>query len=223
VAKPISSLVKTRRRLSRQDRHEQLVRVAWQLVREEGTEALSLGRLAERAEIAKPVVYDHFGTRAGLLAVLYQDFDARQTRLMDVALEDSEPTLESKATVIASSYVDCVLLQGREIPGVIAALAGSPELERIKRDYRAGFIEKCRRVLAPFTGDAGIATAGLWAMLGAADAVSEAAAMGDISAGQARDELYEIILSLAARSLHGEARMAPSPATSVPPLDSFTR
>jgi len=29
-------------------------------------------------------------------------------------------------------------------------------------------------------------------MLGAADAVSEAAAMGDISAGQARDELYEI-------------------------------
>lgn len=193
--------VKTRRRLSRQGRHEQLLRVAWQLVREEGTEALSLGRLAEQAQVAKPVVYDHFGTRAGLLTVLYQDFDARQTALMDAALKDSEPTLASKAAVIASSYVDCVLLQGREIPGVIAALAGSPELERVKRNYRAGFIEKCRGVLAPFSGKAGVATASLWAMLGAADAVSDAAAMGDISAGQAQEELYETIMALVARSL----------------------
>nr|WP_137933055.1 TetR family transcriptional regulator [Mesorhizobium comanense] len=200
VAGPISSDAKPRRRLSRQDRHEQLVRVAWRLVREEGTEALSLGRLAELADVAKPVVYDHFGTRAGLLAVLYREFDARQTALMDAALLDSEPTLASKALVIASSYVDCVLLQGREIAGVIAALAGSPELEGIKRDYRTSFIEKCRRVLAPFSGKAGIPAAGLWAMLGAADAVSEAAAMGDISAGQARDELYETILALIARS-----------------------
>ncbi|WP_246675423.1 TetR family transcriptional regulator [Mesorhizobium sp. B2-3-4] len=205
MADPISSDVKARRRLSRQDRREQLVRVAWQLVREEGTEALSLGRLAEKADVAKPVVYDHFGTRAGLLAVLYQDFDARQTTLMDTALRDSAPTLTSKAAVIASSYVDCVLLQGREIPGVIAALAGSPELERIKRDYRTGFIEKCRRVLVPFAGDGEIATASLWAMLGAADAVSEAAATGDISAGQARDELYETIMALVARSLHTRA------------------
>ena len=33
---------------------------AWQLVREEGTEALTLGRLAERSGVTKPVVYDHF-------------------------------------------------------------------------------------------------------------------------------------------------------------------
>ncbi|WP_252721138.1 hypothetical protein, partial [Acinetobacter nosocomialis] len=78
---------------------------------------------------------------------LYQEFDARQTALMDAALRASEPTLTGIATVIATSYVDCVLLQGREIPGVIAALAGSPELEKIKRDYELIFIEKCRAVL----------------------------------------------------------------------------
>ncbi|MFX7784696.1 TetR/AcrR family transcriptional regulator, partial [Acinetobacter baumannii] len=83
----------------------------------------------------KPVVYDHFGTRGGLLAALYQEFDARQTALMDAALPASDPTLAGIATVIASSYVDCVRRQGREIPGVIAALASSPELEKIKRDY----------------------------------------------------------------------------------------
>jgi len=38
-----------RRRLSREDRLRQLLEVAWQLVRDEGTEALTLGRLAELA------------------------------------------------------------------------------------------------------------------------------------------------------------------------------
>ncbi|MCO3771117.1 helix-turn-helix transcriptional regulator, partial [Pseudomonas aeruginosa] len=60
-----------RRRLSRDERQRQLLEVAWRLVREEGTEALTLGRLAEQAGVTKPVVYDHFGTRARLLAALY--------------------------------------------------------------------------------------------------------------------------------------------------------
>src|SRR5581483_6732579 len=96
-----------RRRLPREERHRQLMDVAWQLVREEGTEALTLGRLAEQAGVTKPVVYDHFGTRAGLLAALYRDFDARQNALMDSALQAGEPTLAGRAGVIASAYVDC--------------------------------------------------------------------------------------------------------------------
>ncbi|NQD94392.1 helix-turn-helix transcriptional regulator, partial [Pseudomonas sp. CrR25] len=74
-----SSSPRPRRRLPRDERQRQLLDVAWRLIREEGTEALTLGRLAEQAGVTKPVVYDHFGTRAGLLAVLYQEFDARQT------------------------------------------------------------------------------------------------------------------------------------------------
>ena len=189
-----------RRRLSREERRRQLLDVAWRLIREEGTQALTLGRLAERAGIAKPVVYDHFDTRAGLLSVLDQAFDARQTALMDAALRQSEPTLPGRAGVIASSYVDCVLLQGREIPDVIAALAGSPELETIKRAYQLAFIEKCRSVLAPFAGAHAITAAGLWAMLGAADALSHAAAIGEITAVQAKDELFETIVAMVGRS-----------------------
>lgn len=189
-----------RRRLPREERHRQLLDVAWRLVREDGTEALTLGRLAEQSGVTKPVVYDHFATRSALLAALYQEFDARQTALMDAALQASEPSLAGRAAVIASSYVDCVLLQGREIPGVIAALASSPELEKIKRDYQAVFMEKCRAALAPFTGTGAIASAGLWAMLGAAETLSHAAATGDITAEQARDELFETIVAMVARS-----------------------
>lgn len=189
-----------RRRLSRQDRHRQLLDVAWQIARDEGTEALTLGRLSELAGVTKPVVYDHFETRPGLLAALYREFDARQTTAMDAALAASQPSLADRAALIATCYVDCVLLQGREIPGVIAALAGSPELEKIKREYEAVFIEKCRVALSPFAGAGTIAAAGLWAMLGAAEALSYAAATGDITADEAKNELFETIVAMVARS-----------------------
>jgi AcrR family transcriptional regulator len=191
---------KQRTRLTREERYGQLIEVAWKIVGEEGTEALTLGRLSERAGVTKPVVYDHFTTRSGLLAALYREFDIRQTKVMDAALHASAQTLADKAGVIASSYVDCVLLQGREIPGITAALAGSPELEAIKRDYEKAFVEKCRKTLAPFANAGSIASAGLWAMLGAAEALSYAAAIGDITPQQAKDELFETIKAMVARN-----------------------
>ena len=60
----------TRRRLTREQRARQLLDVAWALVGDEGTDALTLGRLAEAAGVTKPVAYDHFVTRNGLLAAL---------------------------------------------------------------------------------------------------------------------------------------------------------
>src|SRR5690606_36576763 len=182
----------TRRRLSRDERLRQLLDVSWQLIRADGTDALTLGRLADEAGVTKPVVYDHFGTRNGLLVALYQDFDVRQTALIDAAIATSKPSLKDKANVIATSYIDCVLTQGREMPDVLAALDGSPELAAVKRQYQHAFIAKCQRVLAPYAGPKGITQASLWAMLGAADALSNAAIAADISEIQARDELREI-------------------------------
>jgi len=195
-----SSPPSPRRRLTRDDRHRQLLDVSWRLIRTEGTDALTLGRLAEQAGVTKPVVYDHFGTREGLLVALYQDYDVRQTAVMDGALAGSKSALKDKARVIASSYVDCVLLQGREMPGVLAALAGSPDLEKIKRAYHIAFIEKCRAILAPYAGANSIASAALWAMLGAAEALSYAAALKEITPAQAKDEMFATIVAMAGRS-----------------------
>ena len=207
-ARAQASNPRPRQRLSRDERHRQLLDVAWRLIREEGTEALTLGRLAEESGVTKPVVYDHFGTRTGLLAALYREFDARQTALMDAALQASKPTLASRGAVIASSYVECVLAQGREIPGVIAALASSPELEQVKRECEAAFMEKCRVALAPFAKSGAIAPAGLRAMLGAAEALSYAATIGEITAAQAQDELFETIVAMVGRSARGASRRA---------------
>ncbi|KQR62505.1 TetR/AcrR family transcriptional regulator [Acidovorax sp. Leaf160] len=189
-----------RRRLPKGERLRQLLDVSWVLIGNEGTDALTLGRLADAAGVTKPVVYDHFGTRNGLLAALYQDFDIRQTAVIDAAIAASRPTLEDKAGVIAASYVACVLTQGREIPDVLAALGGSPELAAVKRQYQQAFIEKCEAIFAPFAGPKGVSPAGLWAMLGAADALSQAAVAGDIDEEQARDELRATILAMVGRS-----------------------
>lgn len=195
-----SQNVVKRVRMSRENRLRQLLEVAWRLAREEGADALTLPRLADEAKVTKPVIYDHFGTRNGLLTALYQDFDERQTAVIDAALDARELTLEGTAGVIASSYVECVLAQGREIPGVLAGLAGSPELEAVKRDYQLVFIEKCRKALTPFTGQRGILPASFWAMLGAADALSHAAAIAEITTEQAKAELFEIIVAMVGRS-----------------------
>ncbi|MBP1881381.1 TetR family transcriptional regulator [Agrobacterium rubi] len=186
-------------RLTRDKRHRQLMDVAWKLIHDEGANALTLGRLSEKAGVTKPVVYDQFGSREGLLAQLYQEFDANQTAIMDEALRACEARLADIATVIASSYVNCVSRQGREIPGIVAALTGSPELAKIKKQYEQGFLEKCRALLAPYAPKGVIPSAALWAMLGAAEALSNAATNGNITAQEATDELFATIVAMVER------------------------
>jgi AcrR family transcriptional regulator len=175
-----------------------LLATAWSLVRREGTDSLSLGRLSEEAGVTKPVVYDHFGTRAGLLAALYREYDARQTALMDEALANAPQELEARAGVIAACYLDCVMTQGREIPGVSAALEGSPELEDLKRGYNVAFIAKCRAIFQPFAATA-LPAAAFWGVLGAAEALSGAAAAGDLTREDAQAELLDIIVAAVER------------------------
>lgn len=195
-----STSVPSRRRLTREARARQLLEASWALIAEEGTDALTLGRLAEAAGVTKPVVYDHFGTRNGLLAALYEDYDIRQTALFDAAIAAVEPTLQSKARACANAYVDCVMAQGREIQGVLAALSGSPELALVKREYQKAFISKCAGIFAQFAGPGGASSASLWAILGAAEALSDAALVADITQEQAKEELRLTIMAAVQRS-----------------------
>ena len=122
---------------------------------------------------------------------------------MDEALAHSRATLLERASVIAASYVACVLEQGRELPGVMAALGGSPELEQVRREWEAGFMARCRAALAPFTGGGELSSPALRAMRGAAEALSYAAAHGEITAAQAEEELTAVIVAMVERGRRG--------------------
>jgi len=186
------------RRLSKEARQRQLLDVAWSIVRGEGSDALTLGHLAERAGVTKPVVYDHFGTRNGLLAALYQEYDDRQHALLDEALAACARTLPAVARVIASSYVDCVMTMGREMPGVSAALTGSPELEALKKAHEALFLDKCRQALEPFAKKP-LKPAAMRAVLGVAEAVSFAALAGEVDRVDAESEIYDAVRRITLR------------------------
>ena len=178
-----------RQRLTREERRKQLIDVAWQIIRQEGTDALTLGYLATQAGVTKPVVYDHFDSRSGLFATLYTEYDQRQTARMDEILRNTEPNADKLAAAIANAYIECVLLQGREMPSVMAALAGTPELEKIKQECIATFTGKCSE-------------AAILAMLGSADGLSAAVVNGVITEQQAKDELFQVIMSMLQRCCH---------------------
>jgi AcrR family transcriptional regulator len=187
--------VTPRRRLSKAERHAQLLEVARQFIREQGTDELTLGRLAERAGVTKPLVYDHFGDRAGILAELYREFEARQRETLDVALREATPSLPAVASIVAGAYIDCCLVEGRELADVVAALAGSATLSQVRQEAEDAYLARCRTALEPFCGP--IDAAGLHALIGAGDALARNALAGRISPARARGVLTRVITALA--------------------------
>lgn len=61
---------KGRVRMSAAERREQLISVGRQLFAERGFDATSIEEVAARAKVSKPVVYEHFGGKEGLYAVV---------------------------------------------------------------------------------------------------------------------------------------------------------
>jgi AcrR family transcriptional regulator len=60
----------SRIRMSGQERREQLLDVGRRLFAEKGFEAVSVEEIAAKAGVSKPVVYEHFGGKEGLYAVV---------------------------------------------------------------------------------------------------------------------------------------------------------
>ena len=66
-----SDRVRTERvRMSGRERREQLVDVGRRLFAEKGFEAVTVEEIAATASVSKPVVYEHFGSKDGLYAVI---------------------------------------------------------------------------------------------------------------------------------------------------------
>jgi AcrR family transcriptional regulator len=75
TVKPIArtsrrSRTNTKVRMSGQERREQLLAVGRKLFASKGFEAVSVEEIAAKAGVSKPVVYEHFGGKEGLYAVL---------------------------------------------------------------------------------------------------------------------------------------------------------
>lgn len=138
------------RRLSRPERRQQLLNTAMTIIREEGADRLTLGRLATRAGVSKPVAYDHFGTRSGLLIALYKLIDRQQSDALREALTSTERSFEATVSMLAAAHVHCHADTGGEWHAVGAALAGSEEKDAVYQELLDGYARLFAAVLKPY-------------------------------------------------------------------------
>ena len=77
----------TRARMTGTQRREQLLDVSRRLFAEKGFEGTSVEEIAARAQVSKPVVYEHFGGKEGIYAVVVDREIQALTRALIAALE----------------------------------------------------------------------------------------------------------------------------------------
>lgn len=185
------------KKLPKAERREQLLETAQAIMGEQGTDALTLGYLAERAGVSKPIAYEHFGTRAGLLIAICSAYDVRQMRAQRAALAAGGETLEDVASIFASSYVSCVLDMGPAMGAAFAALSATEETVDFRQSLRRGYVERYREGFGRFVELPRNDAAVLLGCLGAAEALAQDAAAGRVS----RDEAVEALAGMFAATL----------------------
>jgi len=182
------------RRLSKADRRKQLLEMALSVVRREGADRLTLGSLATHAGVSKPVVYDHFVDRSGLLIALYRWIDSERIdafrTAMAAAPADREPTIGR----LANAYIRCAADLTGEFHIVGAALAGSAEKAEVYAELLDQSVAMFVSVLRPISDmpddEAEALCIGL---VGAGEGLSAAIVRGKLSEADAISAFAEII------------------------------
>jgi AcrR family transcriptional regulator len=160
------------KKLSRDDRRAQLLDEALTVVRDEGADALTLGHLAERAGVSKPIAYDHFGSRSGLLIALYKQFDDQQVAVFRAAIDRAPRSLEDVACAAGAAHLDCCITAGPEWQSIAGALKGDEEMVRFQEELVDRYVALYCDTLRPYTSlserELRLRCAGI---IGAADAI----------------------------------------------------
>jgi AcrR family transcriptional regulator len=94
-------------RMTGQERRAQLLDVGRSVFADVGYEAASIEEIAKRARITKPVVYEHFGGKEGLYAVIVDREVRRLVDSINQALEGDHPrVLLEQAALAFLTYIE---------------------------------------------------------------------------------------------------------------------
>lgn len=93
--------------MSGQQRREQLLDIGRELFAEKGYEATSIEEIAQRAKVSKPIVYEHFGGKEGLYAVVVDREMKRLLQQITDALVGNHPrALLEQAAAALLAYIE---------------------------------------------------------------------------------------------------------------------
>lgn len=104
--KPRAPSPKPTRRLPALERRSQLVDVGRAVFAKRGYEATSVEEIAKRARVSKPIVYEHFGGKEGLYAVIVdREMDYVVRRITEAIGEGSPRERVERASLAFLAYV----------------------------------------------------------------------------------------------------------------------
>jgi len=183
------------KRLPKAERREQLLETALEIVRDEGTDALTLGYLAERAGISKPIAYTHFTTRSGLLIALALKVDDQHLAVYLDAVKQAPRRLKDVARVASSAYMHCFTTLGPEWHAISAALKGDVEMESFQQKLIDRYAGVFYDVFASYSDlpktELQLRCVGI---IGAADAISRNMILGRIDESTAATAMASLII-----------------------------
>lgn len=98
---------RTGRRMTAAERREQLIEIARGLFAERGFDGTSIEEIAAHAEVSKPVVYEHFGGKEGLYAVVVDREVRHLLAMMQASLNAPHPRiLLEQAAIALLDYIE---------------------------------------------------------------------------------------------------------------------
>lgn len=94
-------------RMTGTQRRQQLIEIGRAVFAERGYEATSIEEIAQRAHVSKPVVYEHFGGKEGLYAVVVDREMSRLLEMVTVALAQNRSRVRiERVTLALLTYVE---------------------------------------------------------------------------------------------------------------------
>jgi AcrR family transcriptional regulator len=185
-----------RRRLSKADRRRQLLDVAWNIARRDGADALTLGRLALEAGVSRPIAYEHFDTRHGLLVALYTEIADRQYAQAQQVLEQPVTDLPTLATRVGHAFMHCYTTTGPEAFAIAASLKGDRAMEEAQKQLIERYVSAYAKAFEPVTSlDGPALRLRFAAVVAAGEELSQKMLAGEIDETTAADTLASLIVA----------------------------
>ncbi|GEK47307.1 TetR/AcrR family transcriptional regulator [Bisbaumannia pacifica] len=183
-----------RKRLSKDERRQQLLDLSLVILERDGADVLTLATLAQEAGVTKPVAYSHFQSRANLLYQLYARFDQRLVDVTRQRVAGQARSLQERVHHVVALYFDCVRQCGPQYEAIVSALMAYPEYKDIRTDIRNSFVRVYRELFSDCDTD-GCLSYRLVAIFGAIEEVAKATMENQVPYDQAVGTLERLIIS----------------------------
>ena len=183
---------KRRTRLSPEVRRDQLLDAAAAVIADEGTQAMTMERVAERGGVSKALVYRYFGTRSALLVELYERESDTQPLADRIR---GARTFEDRLRAITAPYFDAVERSGLLFHRLVGEKSIEEDVESFRRQTRASVLRFWVTQLRTEGLDREQATAFATMFQAAVEAAGGLVARREVGREVAEEQFYESALA----------------------------